>query len=908
MSTSSPGRQIDSAGGNGRPSKIRKPARIYSCSICPKTFKRSEHCSRHERGHTSEKPFPCRHCGRRYGRKDLVKRHEQSFHPFELTQQQRPSVIETTLVTSTQTSNIEPLEEPTSPRGGMQSLDPGLRQPDEQIAASQRSPPVTVNAETNMLVGASPHNTEDRNANILEELLTAIPSPLSTSGSSSGTDNNQPQFRVQDDRLMANLLNDVSDHSKQVRNSSDTPIRNYEASQMGPDVQPWDSNQSSWQNPDILTGHQLVGGLDTVPNMHTTITNSQMEGYFQEVDFFSLLPNGGGNLETNFGLTDYLFNSGFSPPNDYRPSRVLSNVNAGNDSNTTHNSLSVATEAVAEAHKQVTAPSSSSLLPTVVYDTPRKSPFPVIEDDTYSVIQEDVKKILTPDQLKDFRMPNAQGLQRFLTSYFTCFHKHFPILHIPSLELRRSPSHLILSMCAIGAIYRLSRKSAKDLWFWANTMAELDTESMSLNMLSPIRIAAVQCKLLLSLFAVFGEDASGIALTKLGFWMTEYRTRRAALSPSLSNIESLSWDSWSLREASKRILYGTFIMSSLMTVTYDVAPGFSVMKDIDLEMPDEEQLWEATSAQQWEELVKPRTRQVPITVRDAMTHVIFAKELSTAGPDVMNWGAFARTVILHAVNIHMWHIMQFTQSFTAFSINKKDDTDLRARLGSQVEMSLGRCYNLLTADRAERERTSDEEGPLVSNCLALLRSAYVRAFTGAGSFNRMLLMSNDTDQIASSIQSYVAGPQERNQFLTMAVSKAYGGLHTPIKAGYLLVRKTAALSWSVEHAVAGWDCALFATRWIHEMELQQQHHPPNVEEAKNLTNFRELLTEVDGEYDGKGSLAAEISRVWACFLDDTWVWGVTPRMGHVLRQLSAAYTDDWSAKFPNGNENGPISR
>lgn len=366
----------------------------------------------------------------------------------------------------------------------MQSLDPRLQQPDEQIAASQRSPPVTVNAETNTLLGASPHNTEDRNANILDELLTAIPSPLSTSGSSSGTDNNQPQILVQDDRLMVDMLNDVSDHPKQVRNSSDTPIRNYEASQMGPDVQPWDSNQSSWQNLDILAGHQLVEGLDTVPNMHTTITNSQMEGYFQEVDFFSLLPNGGGNLETNFGLTDYLFNSGFSPPNDYRPSRVLSNVNVGNGSNTTNNSLSVATEAVAEAHEQITAPSSSSLLPTVVYDTPRKSPFPVIEDDTYSVIQEDVKKILTPDQLKDFRMPNAQGLQRFLTSYFTCFHKHFPILHIPSLELRRSPSRLILSMCAIGAIYRLSRKSAKDLWFWANTMAELviyfDTDTSSI--------------------------------------------------------------------------------------------------------------------------------------------------------------------------------------------------------------------------------------------------------------------------------------------------------------------------------------------------------------------------------------------------------------------------------------------
>lgn len=248
-------------------------------------------------------------------------------------------------------------------------------------------------------------------------------------------------------------------------------------------------------------------------------------------------------------------------------------------------------------------------------------------------------------------------------------------------------------------------------------------------------------------------------------------------------------------------------MSSLITVTYDMSPGFSVTQDIDMEMPDEEQLWEATSSEQWGELLKSHNRQPLITVREAVTHLLFAKELSTSDPNLMNWTAFATTVVLHAVNIHMWHMMQFTQSFTAFAINKEDDNDLRARLAFQVEMALGRCYSLITVDRAERERmTDDAEGPVISNCLALLRSAYVRVFTGAGSFNRMLLLCNDTDHVASSIQSYIDGPQERNPFLTVAVSQAYGGLRTPIKAGYLLVRKTAALSWSVEHAVAAWDC------------------------------------------------------------------------------------------------------
>lgn len=117
------------------------------------------------------------------------------------------------------------------------------------------------------------------------------------------------------------------------------------------------------------------------------------------------------------------------------------------------------------------------------------------------------------------------------------------------------------------------------------------------------------------------------------------------------------------------------------------------------------------------------------------------------------------------------------------------------------------------------------------------------------------------------------------------------------------------------------------------MEMQQRELPPNDEEMKNLTNFSQLLAEVDSEYNGKGSLAAEVTRVWACFLDDTWVWGskssyllhitstnllnnadhafvelVTPRMGHVLRLMSAAFAEEWRLKFINGNEDGPISR
>ncbi|KZN89771.1 Transcriptional regulator [Penicillium chrysogenum] len=57
-----------------------KEPRRFTCMSCNKSFKRSEHCARHELMHTQERPFPCRKCGKRYGRKDLLRRHERTIH------------------------------------------------------------------------------------------------------------------------------------------------------------------------------------------------------------------------------------------------------------------------------------------------------------------------------------------------------------------------------------------------------------------------------------------------------------------------------------------------------------------------------------------------------------------------------------------------------------------------------------------------------------------------------------------------------------------------------------------------------------------------------------------------------------------------------------------------------------
>ncbi|APA11497.1 hypothetical protein SS1G_04904 [Sclerotinia sclerotiorum 1980 UF-70] len=151
-------RQHDTPG--SRPTRVQKTPRIYTCSVCQRQFKRSEHCSRHERGHTQEKPFPCRLCGRRYARKDVVIRHEKSFHRLENPRRQQPppplqpsspdldadsEPFTDSIIVNTHNHRTEPqlpmpmkLEHHETPE--MQStLDPLLREHDAQLAGHSSS-------------------------------------------------------------------------------------------------------------------------------------------------------------------------------------------------------------------------------------------------------------------------------------------------------------------------------------------------------------------------------------------------------------------------------------------------------------------------------------------------------------------------------------------------------------------------------------------------------------------------------------------------------------------------------------------------------------------------------------------------------------------------------------------------
>jgi len=363
-------------------------------------------------------------------------------------------------------------------------------------------------------------------------------------------------------------------------------------------------------------------------------------------------------------------------------------------------------------------------------------------------------------------------------------------------------------------------------------------------------------------------------------------------------------------------------------MTYGIPPGYSIVADGYIEMPCDQSLWDASTAEQWHALATPKAKSSPLSLRDAVSRVMYGNCPKTVPEECWTWSPFAVSVVVNAVSIQLWHITQGSYFFSEFAgrgggtgtgsanghananANGNPQDTHKPQSLLQAETALTRCRALITQARTDADYAwTEAEGPLLFNCLALLRVSYCRAFTGIGAADSMMLLKESYEDLIASVEDFVAVPQDRSELITRAVSRAFEGMLIPYKIGTSLLQKTAALTWAVEHALAGWDAALLVTKWVHVIEIetgQTQSHEGEGEgegeisdlEAQTMQTIRIFLAEVEVEVEADddaatdhvhASLAAKLARYWAGFYDDTWVWGVTPRMGWVLRELANCY-------------------
>ncbi|KAJ5936002.1 hypothetical protein N7454_005300 [Penicillium verhagenii] len=491
-------------------------------------------------------------------------------------------------------------------------------------------------------------------------------------------------------------------------------------------------------------------------------------------------------------------------------------------------------------------------LPRILCETPQKLSKEIIDDNGFEWIHTDASMRLGLSGSQSLLF-SFKEVQEFTGTYIDSFQQHLPFIHLPSFSLVKTPCPLVLAMASIGALYRLKRRRAYQLHELA---------------------------------------------TKL-----EYQWRRNNLQMKKGKRGTMMWKEWIEFEETKRTLCAMFIFSDMLLITFDITPGFVVDRDLIIEIPDRESLWNATSAEKWEDLNHDLPDPPDQTIKNVVERITKIPRGNELVFEPCYMTGFSALVVMHAVDVYLWHLNKLVQPASCFPLGVWPHDDLRTTLLHSATLILERCQAMLLAGRGDEGKIClDNPGHnIVFNCEAVLRIAFSRLLPVGHSFNRLALLMNDRDDIMRAVQEYSTAPLERTNFVTKAAKMAYDGFLGPVTIGTLLVRKTAALDWSVDQAIAGWDSALLLTKWIHVLEITRIDSPLNNDEAQIFRDLEALLVEMELKPDDKiaqmGSMAAMLAGAWASFLDDTWVWGVTPKMGLVLRQLGAQFQEQWTAMF-----------
>ncbi|QIW94844.1 hypothetical protein AMS68_000362 [Peltaster fructicola] len=245
-------------------------------------------------------------------------------------------------------------------------------------------------------------------------------------------------------------------------------------------------------------------------------------------------------------------------------------------------------------------------------------------------------------------LPSTADLRRYVDAFIQYALPHLPCIHVPTLtfdslefcsSIRTSNNPqsnmgnnitimggagcLILAMAAMGALYEYDHPASKELFEAAKKMIGLYLEERRKADMSssggpgapPLHtpLWLVQAMLLNIIYGHQCGDktAADIASGHCAALVSLARAADLAEAVELGRVDETNghsiydmdlqtqWLAWKSNEERKRTFFAIFILSSLLTSGYNQTPTI-MNSEIMLDLPCEEELWTAESAQEWQ--------------------------------------------------------------------------------------------------------------------------------------------------------------------------------------------------------------------------------------------------------------------------------------------------------------------
>lgn len=183
-------------------------------------------------------------------------------------------------------------------------------------------------------------------------------------------------------------------------------------------------------------------------------------------------PNGFPYLASSAADAFLLTPTNFSMPNEPPISHETLRSNAG---------VSIQASPVSDG---LSITPSRAAEPPGNFHQPWPPPLPSMGPETSPVCISDsvISRLRNSVGEEDRQTLTPTALRLFLGTYFDVFNIHLPLLHEPSFDFENQPLGLLLAMAAIGAMYRLERRSLAILYRAADSAAPVGA--------APVRITS----------------------------------------------------------------------------------------------------------------------------------------------------------------------------------------------------------------------------------------------------------------------------------------------------------------------------------------------------------------------------------------------------------------------------------
>ncbi|KAE8154630.1 C2H2 transcription factor [Aspergillus avenaceus] len=489
-------------------------------------------------------------------------------------------------------------------------------------------------------------------------------------------------------------------------------------------------------------------------------------------------------------------------------------------------------------------------------------------------------------------IPSRHVLSRCLTGYLTGYHEHYPVLHMPTLNLDNKSLHLILSMATLGARYCREPDTSIALYQVAKavTMEHIRREFQwtgpdsgfarnprlaSAAAREQDRLETLQALLMLTSVSSWHEHDPPYdeSLYMRSYMETLLRQGGLNTLPAQDG----TWESWVRSEEHKRTKLITLCYFNIQTIVFDVPPMI-LTEECTLDLPCTEKEWQATTATQWMD-ERSQTKREP-KLQDALA------SLFTHSPDTKDrlesFTSLGGYVLIHAIIQNIW-LMQKARRLPGFRGNS-----LSAAEVSSLELALERWCQCWELNRESSIDPFNPHGPISFTSTALLRLAYIRLNADFSSARRF--QTWDPEQIARSLKDNLC--VERSDRLTRAALHCAHALSTPIKLGINYVAHTQVVSWSLQYALCSLECAVLLAKWLQSATVATPSPSLTEQESKLLEFVIEMVMEarhgVSREWllANNTRLSAIVTRLWARLFTADWIWELVELIGRSLNSYA----------------------